>query len=54
MLTNVARSNSALSDPKMSTSVQKRHLYTGNLNRETPGDSTKMSYAVDVFMMFMM
>ena len=29
----------ALSDPKMSIVIQKRHLYTGNVNSETPGDS---------------
>ncbi len=29
----------ALSDPEMSIVIQKRHLYTGNVNSETPGDS---------------
>ena len=30
----------ALLSPKTSVLIQKRHPYTGNLNRETSGDST--------------
>ncbi len=29
----------ALFNPETSFLIQKRHLYTGNLNSETPGDS---------------
>ena len=31
----------ALFNPKTSIVIQKRHPYTGNLNRETSGDSEK-------------
>jgi len=31
----------ALFNAKISTSIQKRHSYTGNVNSETPGDNKK-------------